>query len=386
MGLPSDLSLHAWHRDEPDRRDDRGQASAGLSAAGCGVHAGLILWAAAAAADPVRIATFNAELSRDGPGLLLRDIREGEADILAAARVIAAARPDILLLTGFDYDAGLVALTAFAARVEEAGWPMAARFAFPPNTGRDPFADRDGDGRIGTARDGQGYGEFAGQGAMAVLSRWPVLPAQSRDFSALLWRDLPGALLSDGPPPEGALADQRLSSTGHWDVAVETPLGPIHLLAWHATPPVFDGPDDRNGRRNHDEAAFWLRLLDGALDAPPPAAPFVLLGDANLDPEDGDGLRGAMDALLGHPDLTDPRPRSGPGAGLRNGVNAAHRGDPALDTAFWDAEGPGNLRVDYVLPSRALTVLDAGLWWPEGDTDVPAASRHRLVWVDVTLP
>ncbi|MCP1168405.1 hypothetical protein NHG85_07675, partial [Limimaricola sp. ASW11-118] len=57
----------------------------------------------------------------------------------------------------------------------------------------------------------------------------------------------------------------------------------------------------------------------------------------------------------------------------------------------WDAppEGPGNLRVDYVLPSRAgLTVTGAGVVWPEGGDLAEAAARasaHRLVWVDLLL-
>ena len=97
----------------------------------------------------------------------------------------------------------------------------------------------------------------------------------------------------------------------------------MRLLCWYATPPVFDGPEDRNGRRNHDEAAFWLRLLAGELTWPPPEGPFVLLGQSNLDPVDGEGLRGAMDALLDHPALQDPAPR-----GSANRREPKQRGDP----------------------------------------------------------
>ncbi len=85
-------------------------------------------------------------------------------------------------------------------------------------------------------------------------------------------RTLPGALLPevDGKPfpsPQ-ALAVQRLSSVGHWDVPVLLGAGKrLHLLAFAAGPPVFDGPEDRNGKRNHDEVAFWSLYLDGRLDA-----------------------------------------------------------------------------------------------------------------------
>jgi hypothetical protein len=330
----------------------------------------------------LRFATWNAGLSRDGPGLLLRDILEGEAEVLAVAEVIAAVAPDVILLTAFDYDLDGHALAAFARRVEVAGVAYPYRFAFAPNAGMATGLDLDGDGRTGRPRDAQGYGEFAGEAGMAILSRLPVDVETSRNFSAFLWADLPGAIL-----PQGTVAEQRLSSVGHWDVALTLPDGrPVRLLAWYATPPVFDGPEDRNGRRNHDEAAFWLRYLDGALPWTPEAAPFVLMGDANLDPVDGDGRAEALLALLEHPRLIDPLPRSGGGvaaAARDGGVNAGQRGDAGLDTADWpDGPGePGNLRVDYVLPSAEWRVVGAGVWWPD---DAPV--RHRLVWVDVELP
>ena len=80
-------------------------------------------------------------------------------------------------------------------------------------------------------------------------------------------------LSGQGNDPPDLAAVQRLATTGFWDVPVETPSGQLHLLAWHATPPVFDGPEDRNGRRNHDEAAFWRLLLEGALPMPPRIRP-----------------------------------------------------------------------------------------------------------------
>ena len=57
--------------------------------------------------DAIRIATFAAPLSRDGPGLLLRDILKGQdAQIAAIVGVIDQTAPDILVLTDFDFDAG----------------------------------------------------------------------------------------------------------------------------------------------------------------------------------------------------------------------------------------------------------------------------------------
>ena len=167
---------------------------------------------------------------------------------------------------------------------------------------------------------------------------------------------------------------------------MEAPGGLVDILAFHATPPVFDGPEDRNGRRNHDEAALWLHYLDGAF-GPPPAGRFVLVGDANLDPEDGEGRPEALRRLLSHPRLTDPAPRSAEAAAAaraEGGANDGHRGDPALDTANWDDRpgGPGNLRVDYILPSSDWIVANAGVAWPETAAR-GEKPRHGLVWVDL---
>ena len=350
----------------------------------------------------LRIATYNADLSRRGPGLLLRDILSGDdKQIAAVVEVIAQVDPDILLLTKVDYDHDLVALNALAGELEARGAHYPHLFAFAPNSGMQTGRDITGDGRRGTADDAQGYGRFAGAGGMALLSRFPVMPEEARDFSGFLWRDLPDARLpqADGVPfpSEDVFAKQRLSSTGHWDVPLRLPAGGrLHLLAWYAGPPVFGGPHERNLRRNHDETRFWSLLLDDALPMPPPDGPFVLLGDSNLDPHDGDGDHAAMRALLAHPALQDPQPRSHGGVEAATGpLNTAHVGDPGLDTTHWTQEaGPGNLRVDYVLPSADLRVHASGVFWPAPGTQehdrfgeaVARASRHRLVWADIAVP
>lgn len=302
------------------------------------------------------------------------------------AAILGAVRPDLLLLTDIDWDAGGAALDALAARLGAEGLDYPHRLALPPNAGLPSGLDLDGNGRRGEPRDAQGYGRFRGQGGMAVLSRWPL--GAARDLSGLLWRDLPGARLpatAAGPfPSEEAQAAQRLSSSGHWIVPVEAPGGPVTLLAWAATPPVFDGPEDLNGLRNADELALWARVLDGALGPAP--GDFVLLGDANLDPADGEGLAGEMAAFLADPRLRDPRPGS---EGGRAAADPGQRGDPALDTADWPGagEGPGNLRVHYVLPAAAFRVLGAGVVWPLPGEPLAraaeAAGPHRLVWVDL---
>lgn len=286
----------------------------------------------------------------------------------------------MLLLTGIDHDMRQVALSALADRLAAAGAPYLHRFTAPPNAGLPTGLDLDRNGRLNQPRDAMGYGAFRGQGGMALLSRLPL--GQATDFTGFLWADLPGHLMPpDTPEPERA--QQRLPSVNHWQVQVLLPDGAtLTLLAFAATPPVFDGPEDRNGRRNHDEAAFWLRLMEGALPYPAPSPPLVLLGDANLDPVDGDGRPQALRALLAGPALQDPAPK-----GQHGRRELAHQGDPALDTALYD-KGPGGLRVDYVLPSADLRVIDSGVLWPkEGPlaATLSTASRHRPVWVDLEI-
>jgi endonuclease/exonuclease/phosphatase family metal-dependent hydrolase len=364
MGLSSCKHDHAWYRNEPRRRDDRGQAPPHLRrrfhASGL-IAAYLLLTAFSATAETFRAATFNTELSRKGPGLLLRDILKGDdPQVLAVISTITETNADVIALQGIDYDLENRALSALRDAIERAGTAYPYTFSGSPNAGLMTELDLDGDGRTGGPGDAQGFGRFFGQGSMAVLSKHPINVEGVQDHAALLWRDLPAALLpeTDGMPfPSPAARDiQRLSSHGAWVIPVRHPtLGTITIMTYHATPPVFDGPEDRNGKRNHDETLFWAHLIDGRMGTAP-APPFVLLGDANLDPNRGDGLSPAMQTLLAHPAVQDPLPDT--------------------PTVSFDKTGP--LRVDYVLPSADWTVANAQVR-PQN----PDASRHSLVWVDL---
>jgi hypothetical protein len=289
-------------------------------------------------------------------------LQKGEDDtLLAAISVIKHIAPDILLLTDFDYDYDAMALSALAGQLG-----YAHSFAAKPNTGLQTAFDLDGNGRFGEARDAQGYGRFTGDGGMAILSRHPVDPTQVIDFSEVLWRDVPRGTLPSTMTAQ--VADiQRLSTSGHWVVPIETSIGLVTLMAYAATPPVFDGPEDRNGLRNRDELLLWENMIE---HTPPDG--FLVLGNANLDPLDGEGYSDAMANFLEIPLLHDPHPRQ--------------------PTANWDDEGPGDLRVSYVLPSVVFDVQDAGVFWPAPDDpdvallgeDGLAAGVHHLVWVDIS--
>ncbi len=375
----------------------------------CGVASALWLAVAAPGAaangDTVRIATFNTSLNRPVAGALSAALStSSDAQARAIARMIQHVRPDILLLNEFDYDAAGAAADRFqqhylgvAQGAERAiGFPY--RYLAPVNTGVPSGFDLDHDGRRNGPADALGFGAFPGQYGMLLLSRYPIDLARVRTFQHLRWRDMPGSLLPPGWYPAEALAVQPLSSKSHWDLPIRIGATTLHVLASHPTPPVFDGPEDRNGRRNHDEIRLWADYLTpgrehwivddagrrGGLDA---EALFVILGDQNADPEDGESVDHAIRQLLGHPRVgTSPAPRS-EGARLasqrQGGVNRNQRGDPSNDTADFEDRRTGNLRADYVLPSRELEVRAAGVEWPDDGSRAP--SDHHLVWVDVDL-
>lgn len=325
------------------------------------------------AAETVRIATYNVELSRKGPGLLLRDIEKPDPQVTAVIAVILQINSDILLVQSFDYDYDLMALGAFRDALATAGVVYPHIYARRPNSGMPSGADLDGDGALGDPHDAQSYGMFSGQGGMALLSRFPVEHTTALDLSALLWIDFPGGV---GPKrrlvlPAPIARVQRLSSVGHWVMPVATPWGRLTLMGFHANTPVFDGPEDRNGLRNADELRLWQAYLDGAF-GPPPQEKFVILGDANNDPTQGEGRKPELLGLLDDPRLQDVVPTS-----QTQGAATVH----------WPKVG--RMRVDYVLPSTDLRVSAAGVFWPlPPDPMAPvaaAASRHRLVWVDLDI-
>ncbi|MDO5612026.1 MAG: endonuclease/exonuclease/phosphatase family protein [Paracoccus sp. (in: a-proteobacteria)] len=386
--------------------------------------AALLLTASAlpASAETVRFATYNASLNRASEGELRRDMESGShAQIAAVSEVIQRIAPDILLINEFDYDPGVETLFAqnYLARPQNvsgmgptAGISYDYSFVAPSNTGIATGFDLDKDGSIGGGNDAFGFGLFPGQYGMAVSSRHEILTDRIRTFQTFRWADMPGARLPvnpDGSPFYTAEEQDilRLSSKSHWDVPIRIGDSVVHFLVSHPTPPSFDGPEDRNGLRNADEIRFWADYISGAdyiyddagvRGGLASGALFVIAGDQNADPHDGDSVDSAINQLLFHPliDAAMP-PRSEGGAeaaALQGGANLTHSGDPAEDTADFADTAPGNLRVDYVLPSHGLAVQEAGVFWPPradplsvltGEYPFPT-SDHRPVWIDVAMP
>jgi hypothetical protein len=368
----------------------------------------------------VRFQTFNASLNRAAAGQLVTDLSTPDnAQAATVAEIIQRTRPDVLLINEFDYVPGNVAIDLFRDNYLEVphngARPIHYRYAFvaPSNTGVPSGFDLDNSGTVGGGNDAFGFGEFEGQFGMAVLSRYPIDYRRVRTFQEFLWRDMPGAMLPDDPATEAPqdwyspeeLDVFRLSSKSHWDIPIRVRKHKtVHFLVSHPTPPTFDGAEDRNGTRNHDEIRFWADYVSGKdymyddrgrHGGLKRGASFVIAGDQNSDPVDGDSVEGAIQQLLDHPRIEDPLPASAGGveaAARQGGANLSHVGDPRYDTAdFNDNPAPGNLRADYVLPARKLRVLRSGVFWPvpsnplsrlTGEFPFPS-SDHRAVWVDL---
>lgn len=365
-----------------------------------------------AATNSLRVATFNVSFYADDSGRLAQMLRAGDAKVLNVVSVIQRVRPDILLLNEFDYESGNRSVDVFRDRLRQArpdsiGIDYPYYFRAEVNTGVQSGHDLNRNGKLGDAGDAWGFGAYPGQYGMLVLSRYPIDASALRSFRDFRWQDMPGALRPPGAGGKGWFDDDvvwsqlRLSSKSHWDLPIDTPLGRLHLLTMHPTPPVFDGPEDRHGRRNHDEIRLFADYIDparaqyliddqgrrGAIEAD---AGFVVLGDFNADPVDGDSVPGAIQRLLQHPRINAgfvPRSAGALAKSAADGTsNAEHQGDPAADTGDFLEPDSGNLRIDYVLPSTDFEVVDGGVFWPapdSSDAELASASDHHMVWLDL---
>jgi hypothetical protein len=379
----------------------------------------------------VRFATFNASLNRPAAGLLREHLASPDVDDVYrrqaknVAEVIQRTAPDVVLVNEFDHDPEAARLFAenFLA-VSQNGAPAQRypyRYVAPSNTGIPSGFDLNGNGVVDTTPGDQAYGDdsfgfglFPGQYGMVVYSKYPIDRRAVRTFQLFKWQDMPGSLLPTDFYSAEEQAVLRLSSKSHWDVPIRIGRETVHFLVSHPTPPTFDGPEDRNGRRNHDEIRFWADYVSGARyiyddrgrrGGLGRGSAFVIAGDQNSDPSDGDSVPGAIQQLLDHR-LVNARPApAGAGAAeastLQGGANLTHRGDPRFDTADFADGAPGNLRADYVLPRRGLRVTGNGVFWPVRSDPLSRltgvfdpvwapvngfpTSDHRLVWLDLKV-
>lgn len=375
-------------------------------------------------ATQLKIATFNVSMEalnyRSQENSETADVSNKalqlalEADhqqIKNIAEIIQRVNPDIILLNEFDNQENSKnnqhrSLKIFIERYLNKSQHGQTAIDFPyfyqgqVNTGINSGFDLDGNGKKGLLPgDGFGYGHFSGHFGMVLLSKYPIDMKNVRTFQYFKWRDMPNALqpidANTSKPWFSAQAwhNMRLSSKSHWDIPVQVNGQVIHILASHPTPPVFDGPEDRNGKRNHDEIRFWSDYLstnksayiyddEGGKGGLKTSSPFVILGDLNASTVDGDALTAGISALLSHDKIQDTKPQSqGAKQHSPDNVNAKYH------SAFW------RMRADYVLPSKmGVSIKASGVFWPTDNEDTfrlikdrEASSDHRMVWVELLL-
>lgn len=404
--------------------------SAGTLAGGAGPAAAEAAHAAELPPPPpagaIRVATFNIfELSCAKIDELDAQGKYSNPQLKNAAEVLKRVRPHILLVNEIDfhpmqncarlfyerYLRGNEAAAGGKSGLKGLDYPYLTYL--PVNTGVLSGLDLNNDGSTTGPEDAWGFGTYPGQYGMALFSSYKIDDAAVRTFQNLKWKEMPGHRMPDGQDGRPAYypaknAEQlRLSSKSHWDVPIEVRGKKLHLLASHPTPPVFDGPEDRNGRRNWDEirlwadyltgcdAAMWLVDDQGKRGGLAQDAAFVLLGDLNADALQGDKLAGesknAIGLLLEHPRVQPllplspgDRPPRVPAAGKP--PYPPYPGEARSRTSDYG-------RLDYVLPSRNLEVVGSGVYFPAEDDPRRAlvlgehrASDHNLVYVDLRFP
>ncbi len=388
----------------------------------------------------LRVAAFNTSMNRPTSGALATALAAGnDPQIEAVAEVIQRADADIVLLNEYDviHDASgafdrVATVTSirdflnnYLAVSQATGVdPVSYRYFYvaPSNTGIPSGMDFNNDGDTTDPEDAYGFGAFPGQFAMVILSKHRIINSRVRTFQNFLWKDMPGALLPPDPNDSdndgntdsyynaAELDVYRLSSKSHWDIPVLVRgLGLVHILASHPTPPVFDDGTatsypstsvvDWNGLRNHDEIRFWADYINPANSAyiyddrewaragnQTPTRPrgglransrFVIVGDQNADPTDGDATFNPINLLLSNSAVDTSVTPSSAGA-LEQVPSGSNR--ETKTSSF-------NLRADYALPSvSGWDISNAWVFWPL-TTDIEAgvlnASDHRMVVIDM---
>ncbi|MBR9907720.1 MAG: endonuclease/exonuclease/phosphatase family protein [Gammaproteobacteria bacterium] len=370
--------------------------------------------------EPValRVATFNVSMDASnylayeaiperGAQALSSALASQHPQIQAIAEIIQHTRPDVLVLNEFDYIDPAQGIDVFKRdylQVSQNGEsPIDYPYVFiaPVNTGVPSPYDLSGDGvASGTGNDAWGYGLYSGQYGMVVLSQYPIQHEDVRTFQHFKWKDMPGALAPLKPGTSEPFYSQQawqefpLSSKSHWDVPIDVKGHQLNLLVSHPTPPVFDGKENRNGRRNFDEIRFWADYIQphlsdyiyddkGEKGGLPEHAAFVIAGDLNAAVDGKDNVPGAIQQLLNHPLINALNPPTSRGGMLHTPDNPL----AAEHTAGW------RKRADYVLPSKAgISLIQSGVFWPiagepkaELVQNRKASSDHRLVWIDIQL-
>jgi endonuclease/exonuclease/phosphatase family metal-dependent hydrolase len=364
-------------------------------------------------AESLRVATFNVSMDATNytakneqvkSDALVKALRSNHQQIKNIAEIIQRVRPDVVLLNEFDYIPKEQGIEYFKSHYLNVGQNNQAAIDYPyvyiapVNTGLATEFDLDNNGKkTGVMGDAQGFGFFEGHYAMAFLSRYPIDFDNIRTLQTFKHKDLPNVQMPVDPKTNTNWYNDeewntlRLSSKSFWDIPVKVNDKVVHMLASHPTPPVFDGEEDRNGIRNHDEIRLiadyvnnesYLYDDNGKKGGLAAKSRFVILGDLNAAPEGDKKRTNTTDQILKSPLIN---------AGFIPTSEGAKEQYPQAYaknyTANWQA------RVDYVLPSNyGLTIKGGGVFWPKKQSELyrlikdrNASSDHRLVWLDLTI-
>ncbi|MFR9720183.1 endonuclease/exonuclease/phosphatase family protein [Aeromonas diversa] len=425
------------------------------------------------AASTVRFATFNLSFDRTAAGMLSGELaltRSAQDTLLArlaegslagaektralnvqqirnVAEIIQRTRPDVFVLDEFDNDGkggDTRDLKAFNdnylahaqhAEVKAITYPVMESFA--TNTGLMSGFDLNNDGKVNSGPDDAwGFGNYHGQYAFALLSKYPVDSKQIRTFQKFKWKDMPGEqnpIIDDcnnakAPIPANRQCGDRwysddawngfpLSSKNHVDVPVRVKTGNgetvIHFLLSHPTPPIFGNAARHNLKHNRAEVDFWNDYVagesymvddQGKTGGLASGARFVIAGDLNADPQIGDGDLTAIQDLHNNALVNQavsnghliPTSEGGPEC-LASKVCQRNNSRPTPERIT----SSSGLQLDHVLPSANLEASAAGVFWPsssqsgyhlvygefDGKPDIAkkVSSDHRLVWVDLKV-
>ncbi|MGQ3413065.1 endonuclease/exonuclease/phosphatase family protein [Natrinema sp. LN54] len=339
----------------------------------------------------------------------------GDEQAEAAARIVQEVRPDVLVINELtnnvqeekrtdrrNIDAFVENYLSVPQRDDLEGIDYPHTVQPESNTGVLPDREYDfnKDGEAGQRPgDAFGFGEYPGHYAFAIASRHPIEEDRIRSFQEFRWDDMPNNLIvteeeADDDAELYLTPEERevyrLSSKTHIDVPIDVGDDVVHGLFAHPTPPGFDGPENFNGRWNHDEVRFFADYVageeyiyddSGERGGLADDASYVLMGDMNAGPRTDRPLDPARKYFFENDDFDTHRLPTSPGG--------AQRGNPYATRFGGDFEGVVE-QIDYVLPSPDLSLRRSSVVWPSenatkrglGD-DVSRASDHRLVWADI---
>ncbi|OEE83687.1 endonuclease [Enterovibrio norvegicus FF-162] len=354
----------------------------------------------------LRFATFNVAMSADQPDRVFSSLRNADSERFnRIAAIIQHCQPDVLLLCEFDHhgeggDDGMLAYfqSHYLNQSQYGQCPITYPFQYlpPTNTGLPLF---DGEEISSAPERAHGFGRHHGQYGFILLSKYPLDIDNARSWQSFLWQSMPNTRMPRHYFDHAVEQRLRLSSKNHVAIPVNVGEHTVHVVACHPTPPVFDGAEKRNLKRNADEIRLLHDILKnesylvddkGLVGGLAEGSSFVVMGDLNADQTNGEGDKAVIAQLIGDTRIQPfPIPQSGGAAHFVRGRHVRNKNQ---------ATHQRGLRLDYVLPSKDLQVKETGVFWPAPDDQLltlllddvgkfraSATSDHRLVWADICL-